>query len=208
MIATISQLRHATGGCYLLNVWSGTFNYDDKYKGATAKSLSSLKADAGLSKDGFLLNEARVLVGSGIETFEKSKSALKSWRHFGLNWAFVDPKTPVQQGVKFCVCVKEFFPWLTMPLQVVYVNETPKAKNRRASFAFGSGTLHGHLLAGEERFSVEIDENNQVWYEVLSFSKPAHILSFLGYPYVMLRQKHFANESSKAMLKHINSSKS
>lgn len=67
-------------------------------------------------------------------------------RHFGLNWAFVDPKTPVQQGVKFCVCVKEFFPWLTMPLQVVYVNETPKAKNRRASFAFGSGTLHGHLL--------------------------------------------------------------
>jgi len=62
--------------------------------------------------------------------------------------------------------------------------------------------------AGEERFSVEIDENNQVWYEVLSFSKPAHILSFLGYPYVMLRQKHFANESSKAMLKHISSSKS
>lgn len=60
---------------------SGTFNYDDKYKGATAKSLSSLKADVGLSKDGFLLNEARVLVGSGIETFEKSKSALKSWRY-------------------------------------------------------------------------------------------------------------------------------
>jgi len=67
-------------------------------------------------------------------------------RHFGLNWAFVDPKTPVQPGVKFCVCVKELFPWLMMPLQVVYVNETAKAKNRRASFGFGSGTLHGHLL--------------------------------------------------------------
>jgi len=63
-----------------------------------------------------------------------------------LNWAFVDPKTPVQQGVKFCVCVKEFFPWVMMPLQVVYVNETPIAKNRVASFGFGSGTLHGHLL--------------------------------------------------------------
>ncbi|KAK7376175.1 hypothetical protein VNO78_35029 [Psophocarpus tetragonolobus] len=187
---------------------SGTFNYDDKYKGATSKSLSSLKAEEGLSKDGFLLNEARVLLGSGIETFEKGKTALKSWRHFGLNWAFVDPKTPVQQGVKFCVCVKEFFPWLMMPLQVVYVNETGTAKKRSASFGFGSGTLHGHLLAGEERFSIEIDENNQVWYEVLSFSKPAHILSFVGYPYVMLKQKYFANESAKAMLKHISSSES
>ncbi|KAL9327178.1 hypothetical protein ACSQ67_007823 [Phaseolus vulgaris] len=183
---------------------SGTFNYDDKYQGATAKSLSSLKADEGLSKDGFLLNEARILVGSGIETFEKGKSALRSWRHFGLNWAYVDPKTPVQQGVKFCVCVKEFFPWLMMPLQVVYVNETPKAKNRGAPLVLEVALF----MAGEERFSVEIDENNQVWYEVLSFSKPAHILSFLGYPYVMLRQKYFANESSKAMLKHINSSKS
>lgn len=60
---------------------SGTFNYDDKYKGATAKSLSSLKADKGFSQDGFLLNNARVLVGSGIETFEKGKSALRSWRY-------------------------------------------------------------------------------------------------------------------------------
>jgi lipoprotein signal peptidase len=67
-------------------------------------------------------------------------------RHFGLNWAFVDPKTPIQQGAKFCVCVKEFLPWLMMPLQVVYVNETRATKNRGASFGFGSGTLQGHLL--------------------------------------------------------------
>lgn len=34
-----------------------------------------------------------------------------------------------------------------MPLQVVYVNETKTSKKRRAaSFGFGSGTLHGHLL--------------------------------------------------------------
>jgi len=33
-----------------------------------------------------------------------------------------------------------------MPLQVVYVNETGTAKYRTASFGFGSGTLHGHLL--------------------------------------------------------------
>ncbi|GAU34245.1 hypothetical protein TSUD_210270, partial [Trifolium subterraneum] len=122
---------------------SGTFNYDDKYKGATAKSLSSLKEDKGFSKDGFLLNNARVLMGTGVDTFEKGKSALRSWRHFGMNWAFVDPKTPIQQGAKFCICVKEFLPWLMMPLQVVYVNETRITKNSGASFGFGSGTLQG-----------------------------------------------------------------
>ncbi len=57
--------------------------------------------------------------------------------------------------------------------------------------------------AGEERFSVERDENDQVWYEIFSFSKPAHILSVIGYPYVRLRQKYFAQQSTQAVLKHV-----
>ncbi|KAL9461836.1 hypothetical protein AB3S75_004768 [Citrus x aurantiifolia] len=185
---------------------SGVFNYDTKYKGATAKPVACLKEDQGLSKDGFLLNHARVLVGSGLETYEKGKTALKTWRHFGLNWAFVDPKTPIQNGVKFCVCVKEFLPWVTLPLQIVYVNESIRKKKTAASFGFGSGTLQGHLLAGEERFSIELDENNQVWYEIVSFSKPADFLSFIGYPYVQLRQKYFAHHSVNAVKKHLTAS--
>ncbi|KAK9230828.1 hypothetical protein WN943_021058 [Citrus x changshan-huyou] len=185
---------------------SGVFNYDTKYKGATAKPVACLKEDQGLSKDGFLLNHARVLVGSGLETYEKGKTALKTWRHFGLNWAFVDPKTPIQNGVKFCVCVKEFLPWVTLPLQIVYVNESIRKKKTAASFGFGSGTLQGHLLAGEERFSIELDENNQVWYEIVSFSKPADFLSFIGYPYVQLRQKYFAHQSVNAVKKHLTAS--
>ncbi|KAF3440369.1 hypothetical protein FNV43_RR18653 [Rhamnella rubrinervis] len=184
---------------------SGTFNYDAKFRGATAKPLSCLQEDKELAQEGFALNHARVLIGSGLEAYEKSKSALQSWRHFGLNWAFVNPNTPVQNGVKFCVCVKEFLPWVMMPLKVVYVDEKRSTKQPKASFRFGSGTLQGHLLAGEERFSVELDENNQVWYEILSFSKPAHVLSFMGYPYVMLRQKYFAHQSTNAVLKHLNS---
>ncbi|KAA8532040.1 hypothetical protein F0562_006818 [Nyssa sinensis] len=143
---------------------SGAFNYDSKYRGATAKTVTSLQENGDLSKDGFLFNHAHVLVGSGLETYEKGKIALQSWRHFGLNWSFVDPKTPIQSGVKFCVCVKEFVPWLMMPLQVVYVNENRNAKSAVASFGFGSGTLQGHLLAGEERFSIALDENNQVCF--------------------------------------------
>ncbi|XP_076915390.1 UPF0548 protein At2g17695 [Bidens hawaiensis] len=178
---------------------SGTFNYDVKYRGAT---LSILKQDQDQDQqllDGFLINHSKVIVGSGSDAYEKAKTALKTWRHFGLDWAFVDPTTPIQNGVKFCVCVKEFLPWLRMPLQVVYVDET---KNRKA-FAFGGGTLKGHLLAGEERFSVEMDQDKQVWYEILSFSKPAHVLSVIGYPYVFVKQKYFAHQSSEAVKKFV-----
>ncbi|KAI3462323.1 hypothetical protein Pfo_018986 [Paulownia fortunei] len=188
---------------------SGVFNYDSKYKGATAKPAFALKQDGELSDSGFLVNHARTLVGSGLETFEKGKSALQNWRlwesvvHFSLNWAYVDPKTPIQSGVKFCVCAKAIFPWLLMPLEVVYVDESRNSKKAVASFSFGSGTLQGHLLAGEECFSITMDEKNDVWYEILSFSKPANFLSLIGYPYVLLRQKHFAHDSRLAMQKHL-----
>lgn len=79
---------------------------------------------------------------------KKNPVELICWicRHFELNWAFVDPETPIQSGAKFCVCVKEFLPWVLMPLQVVYINESRRAKKPVASFGFGSGTLQGHLL--------------------------------------------------------------
>ncbi|KAI3922498.1 hypothetical protein MKX01_006187 [Papaver californicum] len=174
----------------------GIFNYDFKYRGASAKSLSSLRNDGKLSKEGFFLNHSRVLVGSGLSTYEKGKKALLTWRHFALNWAFVDPNTPIEIGSKFCVCAKEVLPWLAMPLQVAY--------KLKASFGFVSGTLQGHLQSGEEWFSIEMDENNQVWYEILSFSKPAHFLSFITYPYVQLRQKVFAHQSANAVVNYVN----
>ncbi|KAL3630087.1 hypothetical protein CASFOL_023071 [Castilleja foliolosa] len=179
------------------------FNYDSKYKGTTAKPAAMLKQDEELSEAGFSVNHARTLVGSGLETFEKGRSALQNWRHFNLKWAFVDPKTRIQSGVKFCVCAKEFLPWLLMPLQVIYVDETKNSNKALSSFSFGSGTLQGHLLAGEERFSITMDEQNDVWYEIVSFSKPANLLSLVGYPYVLMRQKHFARDSTLAMQKHL-----
>ncbi|GAA0142022.1 hypothetical protein LIER_03021 [Lithospermum erythrorhizon] len=182
---------------------SGDFNYDSKFRGATAIPSGLLKKDKELAKDGFLINHSRVCVGSGSHSFDKGKDALQNWRHFALNWAFVDTKTPVQNEVKFCVCVKEFFPWLMMPLQVVYTKEDRDSQKALRSFGFAGGTLKGHLLAGEERFSVTLDENNQVWYEILSFSKPAHILSFFGYPYVLVKQKLFVHQSTNAIRKHI-----
>lgn len=195
---------------------AGGFNYDTALQGATRpKSVSTLTSDeAGgeigdkvLTEHGFFVNRSRVLVGSGSDAFVHAKSALLSWRHLALGWANVEPDTPVKVGTRFCICYKELIPWVTLPLQIAYVtdvdSDTSKGCSRSKMFAFGSGTLQGHLLAGEERFSVQVDEEERVWYEVLSFSKPAHVLATLCYPYVQLRQKHFAQQSGQALVRHV-----
>ncbi|XP_062209557.1 UPF0548 protein At2g17695-like [Phragmites australis] len=192
---------------------AGDFNYDTALRGASrpkpAATLTSGAAetsDKALVERGFFVNRSHVLIGSGADTFLHAKSALLSWRHVALGWANVEPETQVKVGTRFCICYKELIPWVMLPLQVAYVtdgNGNSNGRSKGGMFAFGSGTLRGHLLAGEERFSVQLDEEDRVWYEVFSFSKPAHILSTLCYPYVQLRQKHFAQQSGQALLKHV-----
>lgn len=117
------------------------------------------------------------------------------FRQLALGWANVEADTAVKVGTRYCICYKEVIPpWVMLPLQIAYVVSESKG------FALGSGTLEGHLLAGEERFSVRLDDDDRVWYEVLSLSKPAHLLATLCYPYVQLRQRHFAKQSAQAIL--------
>ncbi|WOL09748.1 hypothetical protein Cni_G18501 [Canna indica] len=190
----------------------GDFNYDPKFLGASIFPPSghgddevAVGEEKSLSNNGFFINRSRVLLGSGPCTFDLAKSALLSWKHVGLPWAFVDPETPVAKGERFCICAKQVIPWLVMPLQIAYVRDDVAGTSPvvKAYFGFGSGTLKGHLLAGEERFSVKWDKNDDVWYEVYSFSKPAQFLSVISYPFIKLSQKSFAKQSADAVKKHV-----
>ncbi|GJN09364.1 hypothetical protein PR202_ga27365 [Eleusine coracana subsp. coracana] len=190
---------------------AGAFNYDAALHGASrpkSEAETTIISDKSLVERGFFVNRSRVMIGSGAATFDHAKSALLSWRHLALGWANVEAETPVKAGTRFCICYKEVIPWVMLPLQISYVSSSShgsssSTNNNKGMFAFGSGTLQGHLLAGEERFSVQLDEDDRVWYEVFSFSKPAHVLSALCYPYVQLRQKHFAQQSGQAIQRHV-----
>lgn len=183
------------------------FNYAPKYNCATRPSEDEdWKKKKQLRDAGFHNNESRVLLGSGDRTFRLAKSALQSWKHFGLDWAYVEPNTSVKKGTNFCVCARILrgLPWVAMPLQIAFVNDiTFGSNNEKGRFDFGSGTLRGHFLAGEERFTIQWDKDDQVWYEISSFSKPAHFLSAFGYPIVKSMQTNFAMGSIHALLKHM-----
>eukprot|EP00250_Pteridium_aquilinum_P005492 c15577_g1_i1 orf=99-782(+) len=204
----------------------GAFNVDEKYVGSTQKEPFTTDHKQELQKDGYFINNVRVQLGTGETTYLKAKESLRNWRHFQLGWSSVDPSTPVKVEQRFLVRVNELLlVWVLQPLEIMYVHDTHCNKtsgallqkgpyptiskeNTKDCFAFGSGTLKGHLLAGEEMFAVEWKEDDSVWYEVLSFSKPAAFLSRAAYPYVQWRQRLFAKQSSAAMVKAVSDSTS
>lgn len=77
---------------------------------------------------------------------------------------------------------------------------TATARHHGRRFSYAAGCLGSHYLAGEERFSVEHDAaDDSVWYEVYTFSRPAHPLAALGYPVVRALQAAFRRESARAV---------
>ena len=164
-------------------------------------------------------------VGSGSEDFEAAREALLGWEHFQLGWTHVDRATRVVKGEKVAVVAQAVLPWTINPLEVVYVDDSraqqsrnsgraqqTRAQGRRvgsarkggAHVSFGHGTTHGHLLSGEERFTVRWDpDSDEVTYEVVAFSRPGHPLAAITYPVVRLLQRRFARDSMKAFTRAV-----
>ena len=89
--------------------------------------------------------------------------------------------------------------WSRNPLRVVYSDTEPRSCRRR--FAFAHGTLRGHLLAGEERFAVELARDGAVYYDALAFSRPGGLLARLTYPLARAQQRAFGRAAVHAVKK-------
>lgn len=152
---------------------------------------------------GFPINHRRVQLGAGAETFARAKNALQSWTMYRLAWTrLYPPAAPVAARQVVCVVAGHGFCWSLNPCRIIYLLEESGAVER---FGFAFGTLPGHSEEGEERFVVERRrEDDSVWYELLSFARPHHILARIGFPFVGLFQRKFAEDSGRAMLTAVN----
>lgn len=168
-------------------------------------SYAAVGATAHTPPTGYVVDRTRIKLGKGEQVFRSAKSALQRWEQFRLGWVEAwSPETPIQPGEVVAVMGWAMGLWWVNSARIVYVVEElgPITK-----FGFAYGTLPGHVESGEERFIVERDrETDDVWYDILAFSRPNHILIRLGYPVVRQLQKRFGRDSAASMLRAVRSS--
>jgi len=143
---------------------------------------------------GYNVDHNRVQLGSGEATFKRAVDALKHWRQFDLGWVTIVPRNVgVEVGATVAVKAHTLGMWSLSASRVVYVIEEPRR------FGFAYGTLPDHVERGEERFLIEWQDDDAVYYDILAFSRPLHPLVKLGSPYARMLQKQFARDSLSRM---------
>jgi uncharacterized protein (UPF0548 family) len=147
---------------------------------------------------GCVLDDHQVRLGAGRQVFERARAALRDWAMFRVGWVEVCPPcSPIEEGMTFALLARGLGVWALFGCRIVRVIE---GHGPVELYGFASGTLPGHALSGEERFTIQWDRvEDSVWYDVLAISRPSHFVWRLGYPLLRRIQRRFAPASLRAM---------
>ena len=172
--------------CFLAEQTSTQFSY-------TQVELSR----NGLAPTGYVADHNRVQLGSGVETFDRAKKAIRQWKMFAMPWVELCwPDALINPGTNVAVLISHFGFWSINAARVVYFMEEHGACEK---YGFAYGTLPEHGERGEERFTVEFHmEDESVWYDLFAFSRP-RLAARIAYPLSRHLQKRFAMDSKVAM---------
>lgn len=170
---------------------AATFGYDEV--GATSRP-ERLRTIA----DRYTIDRRRFSLGKGRTLFEDASARLFAWRHFEIPWLTLHgAEREVASGAVVATQTRAMGLWFVNPCRVVY-REDPSDERRRAAFAYG--TLVGHVVRGEERFELSHDPaSDDVRFEILAFSRPAHPITRLGRPFLRRVQRRFAGDCAAAL---------
>jgi uncharacterized protein (UPF0548 family) len=165
-------------------------------------SYSAVGATAQQPPAGYVVDRTRIELGEGVEVFRSAKAALQHWEHFRLGWLEArPPDTPLRAGEVVAVLAQAIGIWSLNAGRIIYVVDQSGPISK---FGFAYGTLPDHAETGEERFLIEWNQStNDVWYDILAFSRPRHVLARLGYPIVRRMQRRFRRDSAEAMRRSV-----
>ena len=150
---------------------------------------------------GYVVDHNRIRLGAGEEVFGRAVEALRRWRMFDVGWVKICwPDTPIEVGNIVAVLGQHYGFRSLNACRVVYLVEEDDGV-RRSGFAYG--TLPEHAQSGEERFTVEWDRNDEVWYDLYAFSKPNNAPARIGRPFARALQRRFARDSMRAMVRAV-----
>ncbi len=153
----------------------------------------------GEAPNGYRVGRRQVELGTGRPLYRRAVEELRAWRMFDLPWVQLYPAGARPTAGTTVVLVATWARlWSMNALRVAYAIE----EDDRTGFA--TGTLPGHLLAGEERFLVEIDPADRVTFDVYAFARPDHPLASLGLPVLRHLQRRFRRESTSRFADAVN----
>jgi len=154
--------------------------------------------------EGFRVLEKKINLGKGSKTFDLASSVLLRFDMINLlPWAkiVVLRSQPIILDSPLATLIKCYSAvWSLNPCRVVCLQKNVKANNERIT-QIGFSTVTGHLIAGEERFTVRMDSTGCVTYEMFSFTKGAGLLGQLSMPLIRPLQNRFFKEQSEMLLK-------
>lgn len=176
------------------------FIFSQKDKNYTYKDLEATRNQPPTD---YVIDRNRIKLGTGKTAFEKAKTALQNWQMYDFPWVEICwDNTPIETGQVVAVLANTLGFWSLNACRIVYTLEEYGEVDK---FGFAYGTLPAHAESGEERFSIEWDHTtNNVYYDLLAFSRPNYLIVKLGYPVCRMFQKKFAEDSKQAMLKAVN----
>jgi uncharacterized protein (UPF0548 family) len=159
-------------------------------------------AEVGATRDsgrplGYNVDHNRMELGRGAEAWERAKTAIRSWKMFehSLTQIFW-PNTPMVVGNTVGMLAHHLGFHSLSACRIVYVIDEP------ARFGFAYGTLPLHAETGEERFTVEWDQNTDiVTYDLYAFSRPRALAAKIAARYSRSLQRRFVQLSKAAMAK-------
>jgi uncharacterized protein (UPF0548 family) len=172
-----------------------------KFQSTLAFTYPNVGATATKPPTGYAVDHTRAELGQGEAIFRTATNALRRWRQFELGWVEARPNdTSISVGETVAVLIRTFGVWSLNAARIVYVVDEQAGPIHRFGFAYG--TLPGHAESGEERFRVEWNQaTDVVFYDILAFSRPRHVLARIGRRQVRRLQKRFARESAAAMVR-------
>jgi uncharacterized protein (UPF0548 family) len=161
-------------------------------------SYPDVGSSLGKPPAGYVVDHHRVRLGTGLRVFERARAALGDWAMFRVGWVEACPAAlPIEEGTTVALLARGLGLWALFACRIVCLIEEHGPVE---SYGFAYGTLPGHALSGEERFTVRWDRaEGSVWYDLLAISRPSRLTWRLGYPLIRRIQRRFAPASLRAM---------
>ena len=160
-------------------------------------TYDAVGATSGRPPGSYAVDHARVQLGVGWDVFIAAKLALERWQQFPPAWLDVYPgNMSIEPGNTVAITARSLGLWWLNACRIVYVIDDLYEACR---YGFAHGTLPSHMGKGEERFLVEMDADERVWYDILAFSRPNGVLATIGYPHMRRVQRLFRRQSAAQM---------